>query len=378
MKKIIVAPDSFKESLTAKHVAEAVEEGVLAANRHIEVIKLPIADGGEGTLDALSSLITCSEVPNLVSDALGRPVYSHFLLSNDRSTAMIEVAQSCGLAHIPLNLRNPMLTSSFGVGQQIALAIELGVKEIILALGGSATNDAGAGLLHALGAVYLGQHGEEVHVTGGNLTQIKSIDTTSLNPNLNKITFTLLCDVTNPLYGNAGASHTFGPQKGASTQQVAILDNNIQHFAALLEAKFGKPLSNIKGAGAAGGIPAVLIAIGNAKLTSGIDYILKQSQFSQHLQTADLVITGEGKIDSQTLQGKAVSGVATLAKEHKVPVVVLAGTVSTTEDLTPFYQAGINSIFSICQSPMSLETAFSETKNNLRSSSENLIRLLSC
>ncbi|MBM7071729.1 glycerate kinase [Shewanella sp. 202IG2-18] len=376
MKSIIVAPDSFKESLTATQVADAIAEGILAVNQNIEVIKLPIADGGEGTLDALSGLIPCTKIPSLVTDALGLPMHNHFLLASNQRIAMIEVAQSCGLAQIAPNQRDPMQATSYGVGQQMELAIELGVDEIVLALGGSATNDCGAGLLQALGARYRDKNGQEILVSGGNLCQIKSIDISELNPRLAKTKITLLCDVTNPLFGKAGASHTFGSQKGASAQQIDILENNIQHFAVLLDAKFGKPLSNIEGAGAAGGIPAVLIAICNAQLTSGIDYILERSEFSTHLQNADLVITGEGKIDTQSVDGKALSGVAKQAMKAGVPVIALAGSV--TCDVNSLNKIGITAAFSICNQPLTLEQAFKDTSENLKRTAENVTRLLLC
>ena len=378
MKKIIVAPDSFKESLSANQVADAIEQGVLAVSNQVEVVKLPVADGGEGTLDVLSKVLPCNEIPSLVSDALGRPLHCYFLLSSHKDIALIEVAQSCGLAQIAPDQRDAMQASSYGVGQQIELAIELGVDEIVLALGGSATNDGGAGLLQALGVRYLGADREEITAVGGNLNLIESIDTSGLNSKLRQIKFTLLHDVTHPLFGDNGASRTFGPQKGASAEQVDLLDHNIKHFTILLEETFGKPLSQIEGAGAAGGIPAVLIATMKAELRSGIDYVLELSQFSKHIQKADLVITGEGRIDTQSTQGKAISGVARLAKNYGIPVIALAGSLPTEDDLSLLYQAGINSVFSICHSPMSLETAFSETKNNLQNISENLLRLYLC
>lgn len=374
MKKIIIAPDSFKESLSATEVTNAIEVGLLKADSRIQTIKLPLADGGEGTLEAILSFSAGCKVSSLVCNAAGQPIECYFLLLEEQQKAVIEIAQSIGLAQLTPQDRNPLHTSSFGVGQQILQALDAKVDEIIITLGGSATNDCGAGLLQALGAQYYGSKGELIHATGGNLNLIDAVELSQLDPRLAKTRISLLCDVTNPLHGNNGASCVFAPQKGATAEDAIRLDDNLKHFSKLLEKECGKTVADIQGAGAAGGIAAALLAVTDAQIDSGIDYLLSLADFFAHLQDADLVITGEGRIDHQTLNGKVVSGVAKHAKQANVPVIALAGSVESSID--SLYDSGITAVFSICAKPMPLAEAFLCTEENLIRTSENILRML--
>ncbi len=375
MKKIIIAPDSFKESLSAAEVAEAIEAGILNVNPGIRTIKLPMADGGEGTLAAVRAFIDARKHKRPVNNAVGRAVEACWLQLADQRTAMIEVAQAAGLEQLKLTERNPLITSSFGVGQQIRQALDAGNQTIIITLGGSATNDCGAGLLQALGADYLDAQGQTVHACGGNLNRIRKIDLSNLDSRLTQADIRLLCDVSNPLCGDNGASAVFAPQKGAREQDVARLDANLKHFSRLLEKHAGKSVYDVHGAGAAGGIPAALLAATDAGICSGIDYLLTLADFSKHLSGADRVITGEGKIDSQTLNGKVIAGICGRSKAADVPVIALGGCVDISQ--RQLDQLGLSAAFSICNRPMTLKEAFQQTKTNLIKTTESIIRLLS-
>ena len=374
MRKILIAPDSFKESLSATEVANAIEAGVLNADHSIKTVKLPMADGGEGTLAVIHSLVNAKKHNSIVNNALGSPIDADWLQLTDTRTAVIEVAQSIGLAQLNLEDRNPLLTSSFGVGQHIQQALDAGVENITIALGGSATNDAGAGLLQALGAEYYDNNGQSIRACGGNLNVINSIDFSNLDTRLAQTNITLLCDVSNVLCGEHGASAVFAPQKGASKNDVRTLDNNLIHFSALLEQISNKHIAAVQGAGAAGGIPAALLATTNAQIQSGIDYVLELTQFSTHLSDADWVITGEGKIDHQTLNGKVIAGIADRARVARVPVIALGGCVDINSQ--QLRQLGLRAAFSICHQPMSLKQALQQTETNLISTSENIMRLI--
>ena len=374
MKKILIAPDSFKESLSAMEVANAIETGILNVNSQITTVKLPMADGGEGTLEAIQSFVDASRHTGLIDNALGQPIEAAWLQLTETQTAVIEVAQSIGLAQINLEDRNPLLASSFGVGQHIQQALNAGVKRIIITLGGSATNDCGAGLLQALGAKYWNKNAESVRACGGSLDEISAIDLSNFDPRLADTHITLLCDVSNVLCGEQGASAVFGPQKGATQNDVQKLDDNLKHFSSLLEQTCNKRIHDIQGAGAAGGIPAALLATTEAQIHSGIDYLLDLADFSTHLSEADWVITGEGKIDHQTLNGKVIAGITAKANAAGVPVLALGGCVDINNQ--QLQQLGLQAAFSICNQPMSLKQAFAQTKANLITTSENIIRLL--
>ena len=374
MKNIIIAPDSFKESLSAVDVADAIEKGLFNVQPNWHTQKIPLADGGEGTLAIIEQYVSCQRKSSLVCNAIAQPINAYFLLSQ-HNIAYIEVAQSVGLAQLPEELRNPLESTSYGVGQQISQALEANITEIVLTFGGSACNDAGAGLLQALGAKYFDAKKQLLKAVGGNLIDIHTVDLSELDIRLQSIKFTLLTDVTNPLLGSEGASMVFCPQKGASAKEVIQLEENICHFSQLLENKFNKDISTISGCGAAGGIPASLLATTDAKIQSGIDYLMSLTHFNQHLSQADLVITGEGKIDNQTINGKVISGIIELAKRHKVPVIALAGSIDAKSDLTLLSKKGLTAVFSICPSPTDIPTALKNTAFNLEYTANNIARL---
>lgn len=331
---ILIAPDSFKESLTAIEVCQAIKSGVSQVFPEASYTLLPLADGGEGTTEILSYVLEGRWQQLTVHDPLMRSVTAKYFLTSDKM-AIIEIAEACGLHLLTIEERNPMITTSFGVGEMITDAINQGAKRIFIGLGGSATNDAGVGMLQALGVRFLDSFAQDVLPGGANLAKIKSIDLGQLCERLADVTFTVACDVTSPLCGPMGASQVFGPQKGASIDDLKILDNALQHFADIsstlkvcLENQ-----SNYPGVGAAGGLGYAFKSFCNAELTSGFDAIARLVSLDAHLAAADLVFTGEGMFDAQTAMGKVASGVAKRAKAYNLPVIAICGAVERSVDL---------------------------------------------
>tara|TARA_B110000902_G_scaffold262632_1_gene339897 strand:+ start:244 stop:1383 length:1140 start_codon:yes stop_codon:yes gene_type:complete len=368
--KIVIAPDSFKESLSAKQVATAIQQGFSRVFPDAEYVCLPVADGGEGTTDALVSSTQGRFIESQVQDPLGNHITSRWGLLGDSKTAVIETAAASGLDLIHTTQRNPLITSSYGTGQLIKAALDNGVSRIIIGLGGSATNDCGAGILRALGANLLDKAGQPLTPGGGALDELEYLDLSQLDPRLKQVKFEVACDVDNPLLGKEGASAIFGPQKGATPEQVAQLDKNLTHFSKHLTTASGTDVTKIPGAGAAGGIGATLCALFNTELKSGIDIVLDAVDIKQHLASADLVITGEGRIDSQSLRGKTPVGVAKRAKQYDCPVIAVAG--SKTQDQTPLNDCGIDAIFSVVPGIVSLEEALQQAEVNLQLCSQNI------
>ena len=322
--KILIAPDSYKETLSSQEVCTTIKKAFLKAMPKAKIYTSALSDGGEGSTEVLA-LAKKAEILNYeISDALGRNIKTKFLLINKRKTAFIEMASSCGLEHIEKNLRNPLLTSTYGFGEQIKHVYELGVKDFILTIGGSATNDAGVGMLQALGVKFLDNKGKEIKKGAKYLKKIKTIDISALKA-FKDLKIKVACDVKNPLCGENGASFTFGKQKGANKKMRKQLDKLLFDFAILCEKKLKKKTKDIAGTGAAGGLGFALLTFLNAKLQSGIDLIIKETKLEKKIKKVDLVITGEGKIDKQTLQGKTAYGVAKLAKKHKKKVIAIAG-----------------------------------------------------
>jgi glycerate kinase len=352
--KILIATDKFKGSLTAFQVCEAIAEGLSKTSADFEIVSLPLSDGGDGLLDVLNDYATFSTHKFVVSDPLFRPVEAGVLLSEDKQTAFIEMASASGLQLLQPHEYNCSITSTFGTGELIKQALKLGVSKIILGIGGSATNDCGIGLAAALGYRFLDEEGQELQPIGGNLGRIQSIDA-SKAINTDKIVVQVACDVTNPLIGEQGATYIYGPQKGATEQMLKELEAGMLSFAELLKSDLGKDVLSIKGGGAAGGMGAGCVAFLNAELVSGIELVFQIADVEKHISEADLIITGEGKIDAQTLKGKLIHGITSLSLRYKKPVIAICGTLALNPE--QMKDLGLLSAFSIINRPMSLEEA---------------------
>ncbi len=364
MKKIVIAPDSFKGTIPSKRACEIIASAAKKVSSSIETVQIPIADGGEGTIDAIGA----KHIFAKVSDALLRPIDSYWGDFGD--FAVIELATVCGLPM--LEKPNPLFTSTYGFGELIKNALDFGKRKIILALGGSSTNDLGCGMAVALGAKFFRENGEEFIPTGKTLTEITQVDLSKFDPRVKETEFLTMCDVSNPLYGKQGAAYVFAPQKGADEGMLAMLDQGLQHASALIEKETGVSFSSIPGAGAAGGLGAGSIAFLSSKLKSGIDIVLDLCKFDLCLENADLVITGEGSFDSQSVNGKALSGIAKHSLNAAVPMVVLCG--KANED-TSVYDLGVSAVFSILRKPQSLSDALKDSEENLFKTAYNVIRL---
>jgi len=371
--KIVIAPDSFKESLSAQGVAQAIRSGMQLVLKDAEFILLPVADGGEGTTDALVAATNGSFKQQLATGPLSNPMMASWGLLGNSNSAVIETAAASGLDLVVPEQRNPLLATSYGTGELIMAALEHKVEHIILGLGGSATNDGGVGLLQALGAKFLDAKGNNISVGGAGLAQLASVDLASMDPRLANVRFEVACDVDNPLTGERGASAIFGPQKGADKQMVTQLDKNLAHLAAILERDTGIDISTAPGSGAAGGIGAAMLLMAQVELKSGIDIVLDAVQFESHIQEADLVITGEGQIDGQTASGKTPVGVARRAKLLNVPVIAVAGSLAAEADKVR--SAGIDAIFSVVPGVTDLPSALRDASDNLTKTAANIARI---
>jgi len=371
--KILIAPDSFKGSLSALEVAAAIQKGIKKTDTSIETILVPMADGGEGTVQSLVDATDGKIIELSVHDPLFREIKSFYGIMGDGKTAVIEMAAASGLPLLKPEERNPLKTTSFGFGELIKDAIDRGCNEIILGLGGSATNDGGIGMAQALGVRFLDEQGNEVGSGGGELMKIKTVDYSGIDPRLNDVKFIAACDVDNPLCGEKGASNVYGRQKGATDNDVNFLDSGLSHFAQIIENKTGLNLKDYSGAGAAGGLGFGVMIFLKGKLERGFDIVARITKLAEKMAGADLVITGEGQIDFQTAHGKTPFGVAQLAKAKNIPVVAIAGSLG--ENYQILYDKGFDAIFSIINKPMSLEKAFENTSELLENIGESIIRL---
>ncbi|MEO2301992.1 glycerate kinase [Bifidobacterium longum] len=374
MTRYLCAPDSFKESLTAMEAARAMAQGIENADHDAEVRCLPMADGGEGTARALVDATGGSMHAVPVHDPLGRPVEGHFGLLADGTTAVVETAEASGLALLEAKKRNPLIASSYGTGELILAAVRSGAKRIIVGLGGSATNDAGAGLLQALGVRLLDKNGNDLAHGGAALANLTTIDISTMDPALKNVAITAACDVTNPLTGPTGASAVFGPQKGASKDDVATLDAALAHFAQVIDSQLGVAVNDVPGAGAAGGIGAALKGFLNAEFRPGIAIVIEQSGLDAAAQWADVVFTGEGSIDFQTKFGKTPVGVAETAKRHGKPVIAVAGHIGTGID--ELHEVGIDAVFGIAPGAASLSELLADAAANVTRTTEQIVRTL--
>ncbi|ENM3821079.1 glycerate kinase [Vibrio cholerae] len=371
--KVVIAPDSFKESLTAKQVCDSIQTGLARVWHYAKFVAIPVADGGEGTVQSLVDATQGRLVEVKVMGPQGKRVEAFYGMLGDNQTAVIEMAAASGLHHVPLAQRDPKLTTSFGTGELIRHALDQGVTKLIIGLGGSATNDGGVGMLAALGARFTNADGDPIQLTGGGLRELTHIDLQDFDPRLQHCDILVACDVNNPLCGDKGASAVFGPQKGATPEDVQLLDGALRQFGLLTEKVTGKMVLESAGAGAAGGMGAALLAYAQARLRPGIEIVLETVKLAHQVSDADLVITGEGRIDSQTVHGKTPMGVAKVAKRFDVPVLALCG--CTGDNYQAVYQCGIDAVFAAVPRAMSLEDALKESDFNLADLAENVARL---
>lgn len=373
MKKVIIAIDSFKGSLSSEEAGKAAAEGVNAAYPDCETLCFPVADGGEGMLDVLVSATRGRYLHIPVHNPLMKPIQARYGLSGDGQTALIEMATASGLTLVPPALRNPMQTTSYGTGELILHAFEQGCRKFIIGIGGSATNDAGLGMLQALGFRFLDKDGEPLGTGGQILQKVASIDSSAIHPALKESHFTIACDVRNPFCGKDGAAYIFAPQKGADKEMVKELDAGMQSLARIIFLITGKEISDYPGAGAAGGMGGIFKAFLNAELKPGIRLLLDTLRFSNHIAGADLIITGEGRADKQTIMGKVPYGILEVARKKNIPVLLIAGSI---EDVECLNQAGFQGVFSITPAPMLLEEAMKPemATSNIR----NLIYQICC
>ncbi|MEH0688628.1 glycerate kinase [Vibrio cholerae] len=370
--KIIIAPDSFKESLNAMDVAKSIESGFKKRLPDAEYVKIPMADGGEGTVQALVDATGGQIIPHLVTGPLGDKLNGFYGLLGDGETAVIEMAAASGLHLVPPSKRNPLITTSYGTGELIKAALDNGVKKIIIGIGGSATNDGGVGMIQALGGKFLDCNGIQLNYGGGALADLAEIDITNLDKRLKGTLLEVACDVDNPLCGLNGTSYVFGSQKGATPEMIIQLDKNLAHYANLMLQQLGQDVKDRSGSGAAGGMGAALVGLLNATLRSGVDIVMDTVKFCEVVRNADLVITGEGRIDSQSIHGKTPVGVARIAKLYGIPVFGIAGSLS--DDCEVVYDHGIDALFSVVPGAMSLDKALKNAALNIEMCSLNVAK----
>ena len=370
--KIAIAPDSFKESMTAGEVCATFAEGWLSQRCEDEFIFLPLADGGEGTTVAICNAVNGVIQHKKVTGPLNQEVNGFIGLWNNKHNAVIEIAAASGLDLIKRNERDPLLATSYGTGELIRYALDQGAKELVIGLGGSATNDGGAGILQALGARLLDKQDQPLPVGGIHLRKLAHIDLSELDPRLQQVNIQVASDVTNPLLGQNGASAVFGPQKGATPEQVIMLDQALERYVSVLEQTIGRQVRHLPGTGAAGGAGTALLSVLNAEFRAGIDLILDLMEFDKKISECDLVITGEGSLDYQSLMGKTPQGVLRRAIAANIPVIAVAGSV--TDNQEPLYQAGFTAVFGITQAVQTLEKALQNGKTNMINCASNLAR----
>jgi glycerate kinase len=371
--KIVIAPDSFKDSLSAQAVAQAIARGVQTALPDAERVLCPMADGGEGTVEAILAVVAGERRSAEVSGPLRLPVTARWGWLPETRTAIIEMAEASGLQLVPLQARDACHSCTFGTGQLILHAMDAGAKHIILTVGGSATNDGGAGMLKALGARFVDFSGSELPPGGTALAELASLDLSQLDACLAGIKFTIAADVDNPLCGAHGASAVFGPQKGATLAHVQALDHALGHFADCAARVLERDLRAVPGAGAAGGMGFAALAFLDAQLRPGVDVVAELVGLAEKVRGADLVITGEGRCDAQTLRGKTPMGVARVAQQHQVPVVILAGTLG--EGYQALYEHGVLAAFSVVPGPMGLAQACDGAAALLEAAAGDVLRV---
>ncbi|MGB3150622.1 MAG: glycerate kinase [Maribacter sp.] len=372
--KFVIAPDKYKGSLSGLEFCNAVEEGILKVFPEASIIKKLLADGGDGTLEVVQHYLLADTIKVLVNDPLFRKIKVGYLLSKDKKTAFIELSEASGYKLLNKSELNCMHTTTLGTGELIADALNKGAQEIILGIGGSATSDAGMGIAVALGYKFLDNEGNELQPAGKNLGKVAKVNRSLVHKKLAQVKVKVACDVGNPFYGKDGAAYIYGPQKGASLDEVELLDWGLENFARILERDFNSNVQEIPGSGAAGGVGGGAVAFLNADLTSGINLIKELADFDKTITNADWIVTGEGKLDNQTISGKTIAGVLESASKQNIPVAALCGAVA----LSPEQQEniGLQYVSSILSNVSSLEDALSNSYQNLVSASYNFARLI--
>lgn len=376
MKKIVVACDSFKGSLSSREVAEAVGYGIRNVFPSCKVVNVPVADGGEGTVEALVDALHGKMMKTDMSGPILTPVTAEYGISRDGKTAIMEMASASGLTLLPPSSRNPLLTTTQGVGEMIRDAIKRGCRKVLIGIGGSATNDCGLGMLMALGFRFFDESGNGIHVgCGKDLERVTVIDDSDVPPAIRETEFIVACDVNNPLYGTDGAAYVFARQKGADDEMIVLLDKGMRHFSKVVGEYVGKDMSATPGAGAAGGLGFAFLSFLNASLKPGVDMVLDAIQFDDIIKEADLVITGEGKIDKQTSMGKTPLGVMYRARKQGIQVIAIGGSVEDSDSLCA---DGFTAIFPIQPGPISLEAAMKKDTAyaNIKRTITQIMRLL--
>ncbi len=371
---IVLAPDSFKESMTAKEVCEAMERGIKKGNPKATCIHVPMADGGEGTMQSLVDATGGTVHTVMVTGPLGDQVEAAYGISGDGGTGVLEMASASGIHLVPPVQRNPLVTTTYGTGELIRACLDHGVSRLLIGIGGSATNDGGAGVVQALGGRLLDAEGKELAVGGGDLGRLASFDLSGLDFRLQHVEVEVACDVTNPLCGKTGASHVFGPQKGATPEMVEQLDRNLRNYAGVIKQQLGKDITDYPGAGAAGGLGGGLMVFLNGTLKKGIELVIDYTGLEEKVRMADMVWTGEGGMDYQTQYGKTPLGVAMVGKKHGKPVIALAGRIG--DGIEVLHDQGIDAIFGIVPGAVTLAEALDNGQLNVERTSENIVRLM--
>ncbi|WP_321290430.1 glycerate kinase [uncultured Sunxiuqinia sp.] len=372
--KVLICPDSFKDCLEAIDVAKHFAAGILRVDPSAHITNIPMADGGEGFVQTMLSALGGQKIRIPVLDPLGREVQGFYGILNDQQTAVIEMAAASGIEHLTRDERNPLISSTFGTGQLMKNAMEKGCRKLIIGVGGSATNDGGTGMAKALGYRFLDDKGQEIAEGGGQLNQLVTIESAGVFPLISDTEILTACDVNNPLTGPNGASAIYGPQKGATVEMINELDKNLTHLAKIIETDLQKEILKTPGGGAAGGLGAGLVAFCGAKLQTGFDIVKEQTKLEEAIQKVDLVITGEGKMDAQTKQGKTPWGVAQLAKKHQKKCIGIAGFLG--DGYRELYDEGFTSIFAIPHGPISLDESLRRAPELLADKAEQIFRLL--
>lgn len=372
--KIIIAPDKFKGSLTGFEYCEAVEKGLHMVFPKAEIVKMPLADGGDGTMAVVQHFTQGDPVQCIANDPLFRSLDTGYIFSDSTGVAYLEMAEVSGLKLLKETERNCMHTTSLGLGELIVNAIDKGARELILGIGGSATNDGGIGMAQALGFRFLDGSGNEIRPIGSQLIRLKEIDLTQVHPQLREVKVKVACDVSNPLYGPEGAAYVYAAQKGASPEEIELLDQGLRNYAKVLAATFGVDVQQLKGAGAAGGMGTGTSVFLNASLVSGIDLVKDIADFDASIKGADWIITGEGQLDRQTLAGKTIAGVLSSAKAQQIPVAALCGSVTITHQEQEAF--GLDYATSIVKGVSSLQEAMAASYDNLVDAAYNFARLV--
>lgn len=372
--KVLICPDSFKDCLEAAEVANCIAEGIKRVDSTAEITQIPLADGGEGFVQTMLAALGGQLITQEVLDPLGRPIQAFFGMLDDQQTAVIEMAAASGIELLQPDERNPLTASTFGTGQLMQAAMAKSCRKLIIGIGGSATNDGGTGMAKALGFRFLDKNGQEIAEGGGSLNQLATIESSDVFSLLKKTTILTACDVTNPLTGPEGASAIYGPQKGATPDLVDLLDRNLEHLSVIIAKDLQLDVLKLPGGGAAGGLGAGLVAFAGATLLNGFEIVKKETGLEQAILQSDVVITGEGKMDRQTKQGKTPWGVAQLAKKHGKPCIGIAGFLG--EGYRELYSEGFTSVFALPNGPASLHESIQQAPRLLADKAEQIFRLI--